>query len=167
MEELITGKNLDAIIEYSLKRYELDENDFIFSHELEDEILTEYNQSEIKIMLDFIANYEFKVLETDLNYNPNFKANELTKRFLKNGGFTKIFAENQSQIVKENEKKNVQERITKLNLINLEHEDKIRNQKDRIRDLDEELKVMNLLQKYWWVIGVSIGIGIAVREFLF
>lgn len=48
----------------------------------------------------------------------------------------------------------------------LKFEETIRNQEQRIRDLEERNHFLNLLQKYWWVIVTSIGIGLGLAELL-
>lgn len=46
----------------------------------------------------------------------------------------------------------------------LKFEETIRNQEQRIRDLEEQTLFITLIQKYWWVIGISVGIGIGLAE---
>lgn len=46
------------------------------------------------------------------------------------------------------------------------HEETIREQNDRIRNLTEELKLMSLLQKYWWVIASCVVLGWSLAEIL-
>lgn len=49
----------------------------------------------------------------------------------------------------------------------LKYKEKIRNQQQRILDLDEQLKVFSLFKKYWYFIVGAITIGIAIAGFLF
>lgn len=46
---------------------------------------------------------------------------------------------------------------------NYEYKNTIREQEQRIRNLEEKTLFISLLQKYWWVILTSIGIGITLR----
>jgi hypothetical protein len=54
--------------------------------------------------------------------------------------------------------------ILKLQKESFEYQLTIREQQDRIRNLEEKTKFIELLKGYWWVIGVSIGIGIGLKE---
>lgn len=53
----------------------------------------------------------------------------------------------------------------KLQNENYDYKNTIREQEQRIRNLEETTLFISLLQKYWWVICISIGIGTALREF--
>lgn len=63
--------------------------------------------------------------------------------------------------------KQKKERLEELSLDQLEFQKTIREQEQRIRNLTEELKFLSLLQRYWWVILVSSGLGISVGKWLF
>jgi hypothetical protein len=88
-----------------------------------------------------------------------------------NGGWLKYL-----NLLKENNQTNeelsflrekMNDQISVLTLKNLKHEDKIRNQKDRIRDLDEQLKAISLLKKYWLLILGFISFGAFLSKILF
>lgn len=56
--------------------------------------------------------------------------------------------------------------LKRLQKESLEYQLTIREQQDRIRNLEEKTKFIELLKGYWWVIGISIGIGIGLKELL-
>ena len=62
MDEIINGKNLDSILEYCLEKFKVD-NGHIFIDELQHKILPEYKEGEINLMLEYIDNHKFKVLD--------------------------------------------------------------------------------------------------------
>lgn len=163
MNDIIKGENLDGLLSYSLT---IKDSRDIFVSDIEGEILIRFNQDEIILMLKEIQNYEYEILEIDLVHNPNFRKNGLTKSFLNNGGFTKIFNEKDVELLSIKESKEKDEKIKELQLEEFNYKKTIRNQEQRIRDLEEELKLITLIQKYWWVIGVLIGIGISIERFL-
>jgi hypothetical protein len=90
---------------------------------------------------------------------------------LNNGGWLKYINDSREDSKVKEElvflREKMNDEITLLTLKSLKHEEKIRNQKGRIRDLEEQTKVINLLKLYWWVLGISIGIGVILSGVLF
>jgi len=80
------------------------------------------------------------------------------------------FKKHKENSINESNKKINQEEIKSkidvLNLDNLKYLKKIRKQEDRIRNLEEQLKTINVIKAYWWLIGVSILIGGVLSELI-
>lgn len=49
---------------------------------------------------------------------------------------------------------------------NLKYSQTIRDQQTRIRNLEEQIKFIELLKQYWWVLFICIGIGIYIGNLL-
>lgn len=62
--------------------------------------------------------------------------------------------------------KEVNFKIKEYTLEKLEYEKTIRNQEQRIRNLTEQLKVMSLIQKYWWLLITFLGLGYSIAEII-
>jgi hypothetical protein len=65
-------------------------------------------------------------------------------------------------------KLNIKEQL-ELDILNLQKESleynlTIRKQQDRIRNLEEQTKFIELLKGYWWVLLICIGIGAGLLE---
>lgn len=86
------------------------------------------------------------------------------------GGWKKSLVEKEDKEQKELNKSELNEKleieIKVLQKDNLEYQRKIREQTDRIRNLDEQIKSISLLKQYWWVICLCIGIGIFIGKIL-
>ena len=82
----------------------------------------------------------------------------------KYGGWLKYISDQEKQEneleLKQRENENLDSEIKLLQKDKLLYEQKIRAQNDRIRNLEEQIKFVNLLKQYWWFIGVCITIGI-------
>lgn len=83
-------------------------------------------------------------------------------QFQHSGGFKNAYENS----VKDSKDKQLEKDLKRLQKENLEYSQTIREQDNRIRDLNEELKLMGLIKQYWWFIGACIGLGYMVREFL-
>jgi hypothetical protein len=90
---------------------------------------------------------------------------------LNNGGWLKYINDSREDSKVKEElvflREKMNDEINVLTLNSLKHEEKIRNQKDRIRSLTEQLQVMNLLQKYWLLILGLISFGAFLSRVLF
>lgn len=84
--------------------------------------------------------------------------------FHKNGGFKKYFANKKSNQDKNSERQELKDKMDRLNYESLKHKEKIREQEDRIRSLNEQLTRINLLKAYWWVIGIGFGLGVVIAR---
>jgi hypothetical protein len=60
----------------------------------------------------------------------------------------------------------IDSRIKEYSLEKLEFEKTIREQDQRIRDLSERLALLNLIQKYWWLLLTILGLGYSVGKWL-
>lgn len=68
---------------------------------------------------------------------------------------------------KADSEKLTEQKTKQLTLEKLEYEKTIREQEQRIRNLSEELKIMSLLQKYWWFVATFFGIGLTIGKLIF
>ena len=93
---------------------------------------------------------------------------ELGYDIYKNGGWLKHLenknAEDLKTEKKQSEKEKLELEISLLTKEKLEHHKKIREQQDRIRNLEEKIKIISLIKLYWWIIPTCIGIGIALVQ---
>ena len=62
------------------------------------------------------------------------------------------------------ERQYIKDKIDKLTLDSLEHDKTVRTQNDRIRNLEEKLKRVNVIKEYWWLIGLGVAIGQGLVE---
>jgi hypothetical protein len=65
---------------------------------------------------------------------------------------------------KSDDKAQLETEILKLQKDSLEYQFTIREQQDRIRNLEEQNKFIELLKGYWWVFLICIGIGAGLLE---
>lgn len=63
------------------------------------------------------------------------------------------------QQAKLDSKEQLETEILKLQIDSLEYQLTIRKQQDRIRNLEEQNKFIELLKGYWWVLIICLGIG--------
>ena len=110
----------------------------------------------------------------DLNsYYLTLYRNEYVK-FKNKGGFKSYFENLKEQeylktehnLKKEEKDKRIEE-IENYQISEFQYKETIRNQEDRIRDLDEQLKVMSLLKKYWLLVLGFISFGAFLSKVLF
>ncbi|PIB31281.1 hypothetical protein [Maribacter sp. 4G9] len=165
MNEIINGKNLDSILEYCLEIYKTD-NGYIFSHDLKSKLFPDLTLDEVELLYEYLNDFRPKVLDVEIEGNPCLVKNGITERFFKNGGFTKIESELNSESDLSKTKENLDLEIKHLQKDKFVYEQKIRVQNDRIRNLTEDLKFISLIQKYWWFIGACIGLGWLLGEIL-
>lgn len=96
----------------------------------------------------------------------NIKMNGYTEEFLKEGGFTSNYNEMLEESMIEDQKKTLEIENLRLQNENLKYQQTIRVQEQRIRDLDEQNGFFQLLQKYWWFIGVTFSLGTFIGKFI-
>lgn len=88
----------------------------------------------------------------------------------KNGGWLKHLSDKEKQEteleLKSKEKDKLDLEVKLLQKNELQYKETIREQNDRIRNLSEDLKLISLVQKYWWLIGACIGIGWSLGDIL-
>lgn len=68
------------------------------------------------------------------------------------------------ELAKVAKKEDLEIEIKLLQKDNLEYQKKIREQSDRIRDLDEQIKFISLIKLYWWLIPTCIAFGIFLAK---
>lgn len=85
---------------------------------------------------------------------------------IKAKGMEHVISEKSVSELYENEKseQSIDQKTKQLTLEKLEYEQTIRDQEQRIRDLNEALKAVSLIKKYWWVILTSISIGVGAHK---
>jgi hypothetical protein len=87
---------------------------------------------------------------------------ELTCDCVANDRLTKELMQ-QEQI---DSKAQLETEILKLQKDSLEYQLTIRGQQDRIRNLEEQIKTIELLKGYWWVLLICLGIGTYIGTLL-
>lgn len=136
---------------------------------------------------EIIGGYQnFPELKSDMDLNYRIIENEVTKLELAQkirGGDNSVFGgyfvfqlspkgielieslrsvvELYRQIEKE---KTIDSKIKEHSLDKLEYEKTIREQEQRIRNLTEQLKMISLIQKYWWGIVTVFGVGYSIGK---
>jgi flagellar motility protein MotE (MotC chaperone) len=119
------------------------------------EVINAVDLSEIKGLLEFSGN--------------NHIAAKLTlfgSEIVKNGGWLKYIESEKVKKEKTESKESLDNELKILQKESLEYQKTIREQSDRIRNLDEQIKIINLLKEYWWFIGACIIFGGLLKEFL-
>ncbi|MCD8433575.1 hypothetical protein LNJ05_12460 [Tenacibaculum finnmarkense genomovar ulcerans] len=163
---------LDFIISQSLLKYNVKPQDLI-----EKGLIVKNNDNEFEFGLthrpvsEFVRYMyiisEFGVLDCNFNEDcESARKNSKTLHFQKQGGFKKVFADLIEKSNLTNKKSKLEINNLELQKENLEYQKDIREQNDRIRNLTEELKLISLIQKYWWLIGACIGLGWFLGEIL-
>lgn len=56
-------------------------------------------------------------------------------------------------------------KIKEYSLEKLEYEKTIREQEQEIRSLTKQLNILSLIQKYWWLLTLLLGLGYLIAEF--
>lgn len=88
--------------------------------------------------------------------------NPSAELFIKNGGFGAIY----EQTKKEISSKKIEDENLKLQNENLIYSKTIREQEQRIRNLDENNKIFEVIKNYWWLLASLYALGIATSKFL-
>lgn len=83
------------------------------------------------------------------------------------GGWLKYLSDKEKQEteleLKTQEKDKLDLEIKSLQKENFEYQQTIREQNDRIRNLDEQIKFISLIKLYWWLIPILISIGVFLK----
>jgi hypothetical protein len=98
---------------------------------------------------------------------PHFEPIDIiTERFVNDGGFAAYY---QDKIDQYNEAKEI-DQLKKVNLElqnnELEYKATIRDQEQRIRDLEEADKFLSVLKKYWWLFLTVLSLGYAIGSLI-
>ena len=167
MEEIINGKNLDLILEYSIEIYKSD-NGWLFLHELRKKVFPDFTPDEVELLVKYLDDNHSDKLDIEFEGNPCFMKNGITERFLKNGGFSKIESDLNSESDFLKEKELLEFDNLKLQKEASEHERLIRDKNDQIRDLTRDnLRLGNWDIRFRWYIAVAgFIIGIITKYFI-
>lgn len=88
------------------------------------------------------------------------KINRLTSNeYTRNAVDNNLLDKELMQQAKLDSKEQLETEILKLQKDSLEYQLTIREQQDRIRNLEEQNKFIELLKGYWWVLIICLGIG--------
>lgn len=96
-----------------------------------------------------------------------FYKEEQADIFIAEGGFVKKYKDKEKEITETNELKLLEKRKLELENEALSYQKTIRDQEDRIRDLDERVKKFEMLKNYEWLIRLSIGVVFAIATWWF
>ena len=100
------------------------------------------------------------------NSHSNAKLKEFGETVLTNGGWLKHLACEVLKKEKTEQKEDLETELKTLQKESLEYLKTIREQSDRIRNLDEQIKILSLLKQYWWFIGICITFGVYLKDIL-
>jgi hypothetical protein len=155
-------ENINELIEHNLNFIKNKSNSRIRRLELK-------NTNDKTLSVEECISLHKILIEKNLLFESEHKDLFLTgisEEIILNGGWLKqLNSENQKS-----ENAELKERLDKelkiLQKESLEYQKTIREQSDRIRNLDEQIKILSLLKEYWWFIGVCIIFGGLLKEFL-
>jgi hypothetical protein len=88
-----------------------------------------------------------------------------SEKIILNGGWLKHLEAENLKKEKTESKESLDGELRTLQIESLEYQKIIREQSHRIRNLDEQIKILSLLKEYWWFIGVCIILGGLLKEF--
>jgi hypothetical protein len=149
---------MDEIVDFLLEDFiEKDkEKVFITGQFVKDKDDKEYdNIDEIKDYMQ--SNGLVRIVE--IRWHPTEKARDISKE----GGWLKHLDKLKQthllQQAKLDSKDQLETEILKLQKDSLEYQLTIREQQDRIRNLEEQTKSIELLKGYWWALLICLGIG--------
>lgn len=95
MNKLTTAKRLDLILEYCNKK----ETKFLFSNEIQRDVLPELSKSEITLLLKKISSEPKPVARVVFTeFAEHIEENELTDKFLQQGGYANIESKEKERI---------------------------------------------------------------------
>ncbi len=159
--------NIDVLINKNLNLLSLAAMGEMEEHEFlnEDGIELAYSTSKIndKVLIKHMLKEDLiTVSDTTSKITP------LGDKIVKKGGWLVELQKRNSQIKKEFKKTELKESleidIKLLQKDNFEYLKTIRNQNDRIRNLEEQIKTISLLKLYWWLIPTCIVVGIFLAQ---
>jgi len=117
----------------------------------------------VKFLFDYMAmtqQPEPASFERDLNNDWwKIKMNGYTKEFLEEGGFKSRYDDMVTEYENEEEKNKLEKEKLSLETENLKYKQTIRDQEQRIRDLNEQNSTFQLIKNYWWLLLLLLSIG--------
>jgi len=146
MNKLTTAKRLDLILELCIKK----ENKFLFSNEIQRDVLPELSKSEISLLLKKISKEPKPVARVVFTeFAEHIEKNELTDKFLQQGGYTNIETK---------EKERIKRKI---------YRDSLEFDNAEV-DLDLARKILEDYSKTKWYsrLGFFIAIGLVMFELI-
>jgi len=160
IEDITEGQAKDMILEYCIEK----RNSLINSRELGKELFPDTSIDIINLLLEKIDRSSGSIANVRLDSRTKFiSSNGITSGFLKQGGYTKLEKDEQLRLEKETKKESLELELSILQKDNFEYQKNIRAQNDRIRNLEEQIKIISLLKLYWWLIPILISIGIFLK----
>lgn len=140
------GEAKDRILEYSLTKFE----QHIHAAEIQEEVFPDLTEHEVKFLIEKIDRNSSDIAEIGINeYNCLIKSNPITKRFLENGGFTKLEKDKAIRLAREKEIEEIEFKKSKIDL-----------------ELAEQMLEEYPKTKRFARIGAFIGIGLALLELI-
>ncbi|PIB27164.1 hypothetical protein [Maribacter sp. 4G9] len=158
-------ENLDKILAYCIEKYKTD-NKEIFSIELKQKLFIDLELDHIDEMIKTIYNYDLKVADIEIEYNPSIIKNGFTEIFLNNGGFKKVYMDKE-----ENKSK------TTYNTINIGGDNKgnIAQSLDNalaspvrqkaVHTIENKPNKRSWIEILYWIIGSIVGL-LLIYEFI-
>lgn len=120
------------------------------------------DHSELKAIYKWLANNYY--IET---YNSSYKLLKLCDSGLEvqdYGGWLEYLKQQSDTNEYLIEKERLEFENLRLQKESLEHSKTIRDQVDRIRNLEEQIKLISLIKLYWWLIPAFITVGVILSR---
>ena len=153
----------DRILEYVVGK----QNEWISPLNIQHKFLKSVPVEKIYFLFDIIAFTRPEPVSVQRSMNGNYwviKKNSYTEEFLKEGGFTATFLAEKSEFEEEKKVKELEREKLELETENLKYKQTIRHQEQRIRDLNEQNSLINLMRNYWWLLIFMLGVGYSIGK---
>ena len=159
--KMTEGQEIDEILKAMIRK----ENPLKSIREIRKNLFPKKSENKIMVLIKKFNESELETPKIKFGlYDISVLNNGLTDVTLENGGFTEIEKKEKLSLQKELERENKKDEILELQKGKLLYEETIREQNDRIRNLEEQIKVISLLKLYWWLIPACIAIGIFLAK---
>ena len=146
---------LNQLIDRNLKIVSESKTEFLHIYDLIDKNGHHCAKYNGEIIADKMADRDLIV-----RLNERIDLTELGRDIANNGGWIshldRIADTKAKQKSKTDKKEQLETEVLKLQKDSLEYHVTIREQQDRIRDLEEQTKLIELLKGYWWVGGIIL-----------
>lgn len=136
--------------------------------------ICEYEAGILNIRLDYyeslmerIANYNEKVRVCECHRSKDsysFKKTYETDEFMSEGGFEKVYMDELSNIMKNDELKQLELENKRLQNDTLKYQQTIRERDETIKQLQTKDLRLSIVQKYWWAVALVVGIAVRVID---
>lgn len=152
---------LDFVLQKLNEEYDLGDDILSIAYYYKKEKGIDFPEKDIQPFSDLYEGTYFKRISdisSIVKITPNAK--EIIDTYESLSKYFEIISESQArEQAKLDDKEKLDTEIKKLQKENLEYQLTIREQLDRIRNLEEQNKFIELLKGYWWVFIICIGIG--------